>query len=372
VSNLKKWRWAVAPALSLVVAIILSAGIAPSRDEIAYGGLRNWGRGELNDGLRRTFALRDSAQAYRLAWQLANTRERAAAEAPAPVGLTIRVDRDVPVSVAATLTRRLRAEFDSLTDAPRHAVIVRILVDSSGLVGVRRAIVIPATASGPCVLNVNLPFQDLNRVERRNPTELLGVCGLYAKFGAPGEGMTKFLTRTSLATAGQHTLPAIRPPFTDKELRAGHVVGYNPFTLACSVGREAMCRDLFEGKDGFVFLMGSGNALSPRRLTNGLRIAVFSDVVFQAERGARIAEVRASLGDDRFAMLWASKDEPAVEFARREGRSLESYISGEMQSPTASYHVSSAPRGLQAWIALALVAAFALLAVMRSPREYRP
>jgi hypothetical protein len=136
-----------------------------------------------------------------------------------------------------------------------------------------------------------------------------------------------------------------------------------------------MCTGLFEGRENQLFVSTPYSAdrlPPPRRLTNALRIAVFSDVEFVVQTSGRLAALRASLGDDRFAMLWVSKEEPATEFARREGRSLAAYLSEQMRSPTATYQVSSLPRGAQVWLVLALVGLFTTLAIIKSPREYRP
>jgi hypothetical protein len=368
------WRWAVAPLGALLLAMGLSVGIAPRTSSPEVYGLRNWGRSEYDATIMKLFALRDSAQAYRMAWELADTRERAAVEPPAPTGLTVRADANVPSRFTTAFGDIARAELTSLTTAARHPVVLRLLVDSTANSNFRRAVVIPATAASPCVVHVRLSDGFLQRTQIRVVSQVLGVCGLYAKFGAPGEGMTKFLTRTSLATAGAHTSDVPRSPFDARTLRGGSAVGYEPFALACAVGRLDQCKAIFEGRESFVLgWMGDmpSRVAPPRRLTNAMRIAVFSDNAYDVPRFARLAALRATLGDDRFSLLWASKDEPAVEFARREGRPLDALVSETMRGPAFRYHRGSAPYGWQLAIGLLIVAAFVAWAVAKAPREYR-
>jgi hypothetical protein len=370
-----KWRWVVAPAVAVAAAVALAAGIAPSREEAERIGLANWGRSELNRAIYRTFALRDSANVYRTAWQYADTRERTAQEAPAPVGLAVRADADVPAALVEQLNETLRAELAGLAQPPRYAVIVRILMDETADRSTLRAIVIPPTAAGPCVVQIRLPAASTPGSRVTRDRQLLGVCGLYAKFGAPGEGMTKYLTRTSLATAGFHTAPALTGVSTDAQIRGGGAILLAPSELACSLGRFDQCTKLFDGAEGAMNYWrpyDESRLLPPRRLTNAIRIATYWDNQWESRTTTRLAALRTMLGDDRFAMLWASKEEPAVEFARREGRPLEALISDALRSPTLAYRQGSAPRGLQVVFALLLLGALAGWAIVKSPREYRP
>jgi hypothetical protein len=369
------WRWAIAPAVATVAAIALAAGIAPSSEEYRRIGLRNWGRSELQRAVGRTFSLRDSTAVYRTAWVYADTRERAAREAPAPVGLTIRADDDVRADLVSEYSDVLRAEFAALTDAPRYVVIARLLVDSTTVIGAGRAIVIPPTAAGPCVLQIRVPARFMERERVKRDRQYLGVCGMYARFGAPGEGMTKYLTRTSLATAGFHTTPALAPTSTDAQIRGGGAILLAPTELGCSLGRLGLCERFFDGTEG----AGSSwraydetQLLPPRRLTNAIRLATYWDSNWESQKSSRLAALRSMLGDDRFAMLWASKEEPAMEFARREGRPLAELISEALRSPTQAYHQGNMPSGRQALFALLMLGVLAGWAIAKSPREYRP
>ena len=196
--------------------------------------------------------------------------------------------------------------------------------------------------------------------------------GRYARFSGPTRVLR--FTRTSLATAGWHTAEVPTSPFRARDLRNGSAIGAGPFYLACAVGRLDICTDVFDGAESLTMGWIGYNPerlLSPRQMTNGLRIAVYSDNEFNAGRDSRLAGMRAQLGDDRFAMLWASKDEPAVEFARREGRPLEQLVSENLRGEGFRYRQGSAPYGLQLLIALVIIAGFATWAIARAPREYR-
>lgn len=356
---MKGWRGLILPAVAAATAIGLTFALLPSPTGEGVL-LRNWGSSELRRGIERAFALRDSARVYQAAWRLADTRERTAIEPPAGPGLTLRSDRTVPPAEVARYRQLLLAEIATLTDTPQHSVVVRLLIDSTAAAGHVRAVVIPATPDAPCTVHIRLALLAQPPRELRGD-QLLGVCGLYAKFGPAGKGMTRWLTRTSMSTAAMHTASPLGPAFTPATLRRGAPLLTEPFALACVVGRYFACRAQLEGTAMFDLpsrLYVPRRLRSARQLTSSLRIAVFSPTDFDRARRNKLAAVRATLGDDRFALLWSDDREPSEAFAAREGRPLEALMSAAQRGEGAAYRPGG---GVSGW-ALGVVVAFVAMA----------
>jgi hypothetical protein len=335
---------------------------------------RSWQQNELNRAIGRAIILRDSARVYRAAWELADTRERAAREPRAPVGLTVRADANVPTSAREAFEARARDEFSRVAPDAHYPVIVRLLVDTTVFRAYSRATVIPVDSTAPCIVQLRLAPRAGRPSRPDNSDQLLGVCGLYARFGAPGAGMTKWLTTTVLATAARHSAEPMVPAFTRRELDSRMAGLGDPYALACIVGRLEFCEQRFDGSERFESRWVGYNPnrlLGPRQLTSALRIAVHPLTEGVNGTGERLARFGASLGDDRFAMIWRSADPPAVAFAQRDGAPLGEYLRQAWTPAGAPYRPGNPARGFGLLVVVVLVAGCVVTAVRLSPRELR-
>ncbi len=368
---MRRMRWAIGPAIALVVAVGIAWATKPSLLPITALWLSDWDGVTVQRAYARYRAALDSADTYREAWVLADSRERAAREPAAPPGLTIRADADVPTSIRDSLEPRIQAEFDALTEVPRSAIIVRLLVDTTER-ALRRAVVIPVDSTGPCVVYLRLP--SLLARHRAGDTQLLSACGFYAAFGPAGRGMTDWLTRTQLRTAGVHTAKALELSSDARNLKRMTPWRWTEWqALSCASGRLAACTVLLDGTQGQRVVWEPYNPdqiLPPRRLTQSLRIAVFGGVGYRGNDDQTLAALRATIGDRRFAVLWQSARTPAATFAAIEGAPIEALLRSSLQPPGFTHRRGNGVGGWSLVVVLLATAGFAGLAIARSARRY--
>lgn len=389
---MKRWRWLAWPLGSLGVALVAAWIAAPDPVAVEAAWLRDWQSTDERRLSWRLFALRDSSETYFAAWQLADTRERAAREVGAPIGLTIRTEANVPAAAGRRYREAIEEEWATLVPQARARVVVRLLIDTADAQP-WRSVMIPVDTAKPCIVYIRIP-RGLARGEAQradvSPTapaarsaagrtsrtqQRLGACGLYGRYGYPGRGMREWLTRTQLRTAALHTSQPFEPPVDDRSLRRSSDRMFYMDALACSVGTLSACTDFLEGNPVLPMQWRPfrDDALAPpRRMTNAQRIAVYWDNYFDLTmQGRRLAQLRATIGDDRFAVLWRADAEPAREFQSREGAPLEELISTSLRSKTYRYVRGNGVRGLSLLVVLAVVALGAGLAVLFTKRVYR-
>lgn len=366
---MKRFGWAIGPAIALVVAIGIAWATTPRLVPIESRWLSDWDAVTTQRAYARLRAIGDSARAFREAWVLADARERAAREPAAPLGLTIRADADVPSAVRNLIEPRVRAEFDRLSDVPRSAIIVRFVLDTTE-VALRRAVVIPVDSTSPCLVLIRLPRAPERYRPARDP-QFLSTCGFYAAFGPAGRGMTEWLTRTRMQTAGIHTASALEHPVEPRELRRPNFWRWTDWqSLSCAAGRLLSCSRKLDGTLGPQSVWPSGQLLPPRRLTSSLRVAVFGGMGYLAAEDQTLAALRANIGDRRFAVLWRSGREPGATFAAIEGAPMEELIRNSLLRPGFRYEPGSGVRGWSLVVLLAAAVGLAALAITRSARQY--
>jgi hypothetical protein len=348
----------------IVAAPVLAYWIAPTR-VAPEREVFSWYADDsvLGEANRRQWELRDSIRVLLSAWERLDTREKAMGLTARQAGLEIRADRDVPAATVARFAEGARAELRTLTASPAYPVVVRIVFDPMTRANYRRGTALPERAGAPCVSVVRI---GAGRRETNAPyrgDQLLGVCGLYALFGAPGAGMDRWLERTALATAPGHTGTTAAPRLRQR-IEAQYLHAYAT-PAACLVGRDAPCVELFDGvHDPFGRWMSATPANAPRR------VAVFGAADAIAFLGTDLPGLRASLGDTRFAAIWRSASEPAEAYAALEGSPLAAWVRAQLARGVEPYRVGSMFAGVPLVLALVLIAAFTGAAVRLSRREY--
>jgi len=389
---MKRWRWLAWPAVAFAAALGAAWIAAPNAIAVEAAWLRDWQTTDERRLSLRMFALRDSSDTYFAAWQLADARERAVREAGAPVGLTVRSDATVPTSLDRRYRAMLGQEWETLVPEPRARVVARLVLDTADAQP-WRAVVIPVDTTTPCIVLIRIPrglarsATDESALEAALPArpavtnrratdrQQLGVCGLYGRFGYPGRGMREWLTRTQLRTAVRHTDVPFEPPANDRNLRRDTDRMFYLDALACAAGTLPACTDYLEGNPVVPIRWrpySDGTLLTPRQLTSAQRVAVSWDNYFDLTmQGRRLAQLRATIGDDRFGMLWRADADPAREFRSREGAPLEELVSTSLRSKTYRYVRGNGVRGMSLLVVLAIVSLCAGTAVLFTKRLYR-
>jgi len=322
------------PAVAVLgVLSAISLAIRPEDRGPEAWWFGDWTRSEYSRNAWALFAVSDSSRLFRDAWEIADVRERARGVGEAPPGLSIRTDATVPEALARAVHAHVRREFAAVAPTPQYAVVVLISMDSiprtSHLIGVVR----PATAAAPCVVQVRIPVLIATRAWLDADEQLLGACGLYARFGAVGAGMERWLERSGMRTAALHTAEGLGAPRRDWSPGLPELAR-DPSRVACLAGRLDHCRVVLDGDaralTGAVVAARPGSAAA-RRLTNSHRVGVFVGDG-GGGTGDLLAALRATLGDDRFAMLWSSDEDPYATFAANERRPLEAMLATALRT----------------------------------------
>ena len=282
----------------------------------------------------------ESVRAYRAAQGI--ERWRVAGKSPGNAA-NILIDRSVPTSVAAAARAIAAEQWSALgaTASPTNAQIF-IVVDSTTIrrtadaAGVRRpleprrlvdvAFALPeATDGARCVTLVRLRGVSPAHIAALSNQSLLGVCGFFAAFGLPGEGIRQWLTATGYRTARRSDWHVARAPAVD----AVAVYGLGEAGGRCLTNQPGACVEAL----GPARAVPSADARPPGSHEWVIDGALPATVgALGAPRGLLgdiepellLSAVR-ELGADRFGRFWRSSGTPAAAFESAFGTSLDSW-----------------------------------------------
>lgn len=349
-----------------VLALALTLLVAPD-GQVSDGALPRWFSGDtvIEAAQRQQLALRDSVLVLRSRWEELDSYSMSRGLTARGRGLDLRVDRGIPDTTAARFAEQVRAELGALSETPEQAIIVRIVVDSFSRVNYRRSTMLPERPDAPCVVLIRVASARLDGALPVATDQLLGVCGLYARFGAPGPGMDRWLERTEMRGAREHTGPDVARGARARIDATWLVELATP--ASCLAGREEACLRCFDGswRSPLASLIATADAgEDPVR-----RLSVF------ARYGGgtamwELSGLRASMGDERFARIWRSASEPAEAYEANEGSTLAAWVRATMGLETEPYRAGGMIAGLPLGLAFLLIVAFAGTAIGFTKRRY--
>jgi len=225
-----------------------------------------------------------------------------------------------------------------------------------------------ATDGERCVALVRLRGVSPAHIAALRQQSLIGVCGFFAAFGLPGEGIRPWLTATGYRFARHSDWAVARAPAID----ASSLYGLGDAGGLCLTGSTSGCLDALgvkrvgtgderPGTDRVAWVMDAATstfATSPLpRPTTALGAA---------EDGL-LADAVRSIGPDRFAEFWASGATPDAAFLASTGSSLELWTQQWLTRTYGSIGERPSVRVRDVvWLA---IAAPLLLVVAARPRE---
>jgi hypothetical protein len=242
---------------------------------------------------------------------------------------SIRVDASVPADVEAVIRAVAAEQWAALGPAASgaHAQIY-VYADSSTIprasdaTGVRRPLeprglidvsfALPEATDGThCVSVVRLRGLAPQNVRALRAQSLLGVCGFFAAFGMPGDGVHDWLTSTGYRAALRSDWHIARAPAVD----ATALYYLSEVGGRCLTGERGACaRALRVGnRTGRAVSVGSDGAPAPAKPLLG-----------DAESEVLGAVVR-ELGAERFGAFWRSPASPEDAFVAAFGMTLDGW-----------------------------------------------
>ncbi|HUQ80218.1 MAG TPA: hypothetical protein VM076_03710 [Gemmatimonadaceae bacterium] len=252
----------------------------------------------------------------------------------------IRVDASVPDGVAAAIRAVADEQWTALGSpaSGAHAQIfvyadsstiprvsdankVRRPLEPRGLVDVR--FVLPEGTDGThCVSVVRLRALAPENVRALRSHSLLGVCGFFAAFGMPGNGVRAWLTATGYRTALRSDWHIARAPAID----ATALYYLSDIGGRCLTGERGACALALRVGDRAGQSTGGsmGAAVIDASVPVSAAIGGRKPLLGDAESEVLVAAVR-ELGAERFAAFWRSPAEPEQAFAAAFGVSLDAW-----------------------------------------------
>lgn len=311
-------------------------------------------------------ARRDSLGGLSRAIARVTTRQSAEARVRAlPAGLGayyFSVDADVPAASRDSFAAKITREFASLPAEARVPVRVFVVWDSVRYGFYERAVVVPRTADQPCVVMVHVGTRS-GRPALPLPTDrVVGTCGFFARFGSPGSQVRDWLVETQGLSAVSDE-PPLRQRIPPRFRFAGRDIARAVPVAACLAGRDDPCADVFFSANAWYGATGAYSELESAR------------GVFRAAPGwangfsfTDLAQLRASLGDERFGELWRSPLSPDMAYENLEGRHIATFVRAELLKQVEPHRPGPLHAGLPIAFGVAIGAGFGLLAIRRTPR----
>lgn len=237
-------------------------------------------------------------------------------------------------------------------------------MDSLGRGSYTLIAVLPRDHSEPCSVVVLLPVERPRDLEPTRSERLIGTCGFYARFGAPGRGMSEWL----LATRGVHAMTdSARERIGNGVL---HRIGpedawASPETSACAAGDMQMCTAAFDGSRWMQSLYSRDSALTEStRVT--VRMTAFAR---QWVPGRNFSDLREAMTDERFAKFWQHEGDPIAAYEAVEGRSIGYFVRDRLLLEVEPHRPGPLHADLPTALGVAIGALAAALAIRLTKRQ---
>lgn len=318
---------------------------------------------------RRTLkARRDSVFSLSSAIHRAATRQVASVRVralPRDLGsYHVSVDADVPAITRDSFASRLAEEFASLPAQARVPLRVFVTTDSTRWSFYERAVVTPTSADAPCVVMVRIGSRPNRAIVPVRTDRVVGTCAFYARFGMPGAPIADWLAKTQGLSAISD-LPPSNPQRSEPRVRlTGREVARAAPIAACLAGQDEPCVDVF-----FSAIAWTGLSGPYADLPSAQGVFRASPVWANGRVFSHLANLRASLGDERFGQFWRSPLPPALAYENLEGRPIAEFVRGELLSEVEPYRPGPLHAGFPLALGVAIGAAFGVWAIRRTPRD---
>lgn len=314
-------------------------------------------------------AVRDTVAAQEHVWELTDSRERAVRALPASAareGFAVVADADVPAAFRDGIESVVREEIGEIAGGrAQYPVVVRVLVDTivHPVNTYRRAVVLPQVAGEPCNVIMRLSRNTQAWSQRAGRERLLGTCGFYAAYGAPGVGMHAWLLETGMRTAAYVSSPVPWVTRTE-QLNAESWLEL----AACRTGRTAGCADIFNGRrERLQWFMETRLIES----TPGVSVQaplVYFNAYERVSRGL-LGEISRSLGPVTFAALWQSAEPPERAMQQLTGMSPAEWVQQRVAVSVRPYNPGPSVPTLPLAMGLLLFAGLTTWTMVRVKRE---
>lgn len=325
---------------SIVTAIALFTVFIARGDDEAIDW-RRWqyrNQPEVYEAATAWIAARESLQVARAEWVRADSRARVPRGVAVGAGnVLVRGDAGIARALLDGAEASLATELARhRIDRPAYPIAVVLMVDTTMNPGghfYTRATVLPSQPDEPCTVVVRFqrPATKWNRSAGQE--RLLGPCGFFAKYGAPGAGMLEYLRSNTMRTAEYLWAPT--PWFERDALMPASYARSWPALAGCRAGRDSACLAVLAGTSPMTGYFGAWD--DAQRGPNDVSVdgPLLRSGFYDRVSGGLLANLATSLGDDRFARLWRDARGPHVAYEAIAGEPLTAWmqrvVAGEVE-----------------------------------------
>lgn len=277
--------------------------------------------------------------------------------------LTVIADPSLSVTTRTAFEQRVRKELAPLGDSLRYAIRVHVVHDSALGGEYRRIAVLPRDDTEPCAIVFLVPRPPGIDVVPSARDRLIGTCGLYATFGAPGPGMHQWL----LATRGTRAVSDIAMRTTGRGERyrlTGPDIIMDPEVAACIAGSDSACVATWRRTAWVRNALDHDSSFDS--LTRGTVRAYPSSAM--SWPGRNLGELRGAMTDAQFAELWRSTKAPEEAYEEIEGQSIAHVVRDRFLFNLQPHRPGPLHADLPILVGIAFGAAAALLAIQLTKR----
>lgn len=350
------WEWAVGIGVAFAAHLILAPPSVGTIQEFP----------EMPESEREVYRLwmsrADSARSLRQLLGEAEALERGHRLVARGGSAIFSADAGIPAFTVARYRDPVGRALERYPDADASRVRVHVSLSTDPNAGFETTFLLPATPDEPCLVLMEIDARYLDRIAPGPRDDLLGPCGFFARYGAPGAGMRDWLEHTRAASAFTEVETSLisgtrtrRPPPTTFSSSTGTRSG-------CLAGTLALCERYFTGGAQW------RGALAPQWLA---RVTRPSRVVWRSfgESRMNLARLRTRIGDEAFLQVWRSDAEPSVAVRRAAGQDLGTLVRDMLLDAYPVYRPGPWPATVPLVLGLVLAVAAAIAAVRLAPRR---
>jgi hypothetical protein len=270
----------------------------------------------------------------------------------------------LPERTRTAFAAQLQRELAPLGDSLAHPVRVHLEHDSALIGGYRRIVVLPRDAGEPCTVVFLLSNARQRDVMPLTDDRLIGTCGFYATFGAPGPGMHRWLFDTRGVMAAADFEMPLRNPNARHRITSGDIL-IAPEAAACVAGNDAACVLAWEG-GAWIRRAATRDSLFTEKTRGTVRGFSYSA---RNVPGRNLGDLRGFMSDENFRELWRSTEPPVVAYERIEGQSIAHFARARLLMEIEPHRPGPLHANLPMTLGIALGAGAAALAIRFTKRQ---
>lgn len=374
-------RWVAGLTITLAALAVYFARADGKSRENPHG----WNPTTLREE-RRSHAYQD-AQRYGELLRVLAVRDSVRAKRRTTGGdpFDVRIDPAFSAPLRATISAKVQSTRQRLAIAPAYPITVAVVRDTVhvmrglhvGRIGILKSSSLPTSAADPCLVLILVREPDITlrqRIESWSKSgyeqpQSLGICGFAGRFGAPGAGMSQWISARwhdqVNPDLGSFDRRFRRYAVRGTRFQLSWWSGLDDRGVACGAGRLDVCRDIALADTGQWALISEREHLTG--VSNYSNFYSYRGL--GADENNYLGDLARSLGPERFAKLWKSNEDLSTAFAAATGKDIGAWTHDWIVDTYGPQAADVAPSAFSLMAALGLVGASIAAAMILAERR---